>query len=316
MKSQVLSFCFALLTASAVGQNLVPNGSFEENNGCPKTASQFYFCDYWTVFRGTPDYFHECSVYFAGVPNNLAAFQYPKDGVAYAGISGFWSVNPNWREHIGAELLESMVIGEIYYASFWLSKSDKLQTAIAHNNHGIRFSTYSNTSGDGAALPNWAHIYNEEFISDTANWVQIRGSFIADSAYTHIAIGNFFDDDHTSILLLDQTEIGEAHYLIDDVRVSTDSIYVFHSNVLENTVSHKINLYPNPARDYLLISSNADIYYWRMFNSQGTLVNQNYSNSRELMLPIKELSEGLYVILLELPNQNFISKQFIKIQKP
>jgi hypothetical protein len=314
MKSQVVSFCFALSAALAAGQNLVPNGSFEEHNGCPKTFGQFSFCDTWLEFRNTPDYFHECSEYFAGVPDNAVAFQYAKDGVAYAGLTGFWTANANFREHIGVELLVALNPGTKYYASFWISKSEKMATTIIHNMHGIRFSTYANTNGDGTPLQNWAHIYSEEMISDTVNWTQIKGSFVADSAYTYMAIGNFFDDDHTTILIPSSVASGDAYYLIDDVRLSTDSLFEYHLSIPNGRETGLIKTYPNPSTDFVHIEANKEISEWKVLAaSGGTLVAEGRCYSKRLKVPVESFSPGLYILEVTFSDQTKNSSKLIKI---
>lgn len=67
---------------------------------------------------------------------------------------------------------------------------------------GAKFTTFafSAPDGDTTLMSNSAHVYSDSLLNDTANWVQIKGSFIADSAYQYVVIGNFFDDFNTDTL--------------------------------------------------------------------------------------------------------------------
>ena len=121
-------------------------------------------------------------------------------------------IMPIFREYIGVKLLTPLVIGVKYYVSFKACLSDNPSIVYASNKLGALFSTIS-YSVDSFCLPpcnstllppkNFAQVYSDSIITDTANWTTISGSFIADSVYQYVIIGNHFDNTHTSVILLD-----------------------------------------------------------------------------------------------------------------
>src|SRR5690606_41066997 len=44
-------------------------------------------------------------------------------------------------------------------------------------------------SGISVPTRNYAHLHSTAVITDTANWILVQGSFVADSAYRFLAIG-------------------------------------------------------------------------------------------------------------------------------
>lgn len=106
-------------------QNLVPNHSFEEAQSC-YPFSGFYYPDEgplgWFSAGHSPDYFQgpDC----AGYGNDRSAslnhmgFQYPFDGVCYAGVVTYQALPAPWREYLVIQLGETLEVGRTYYASF------------------------------------------------------------------------------------------------------------------------------------------------------------------------------------------------------
>jgi hypothetical protein len=84
----------------------------------------------------------------------------------------------------------------------------------------------------------------------------IFGSFIADSAYDHLYLGNFFDTAHTDTIMDAPLTLG-AYYFIDDVCVSSDSVFAFNWTPVHEVESEDpIWLYPNPSTGRIYIESN------------------------------------------------------------
>lgn len=100
-------------------------------------------------------------------------------------------------------------------------------TKYASNKIGVLFTNdeYESLSNPAPLPANFAHFYSNTIITDTLDWTIISGSFIADSAYKYIMIGNFFDNNQTAYLTVLDSLLGEcSYYFIDDVCVSTDSL--------------------------------------------------------------------------------------------
>lgn len=204
-------------------QNLVPNPSFEEYSFCPDGISQIDSTIGWTHFRPTVDYFHACSNYpNISVPYQVASFQCAASGNAFCGLWSYNSTLSNLREYVGRQLSNPLIPGQKYYINFKVNLGGGAKCGC--NNIGVLFTTipYSNTNW--LPIANFAHISTSIIIIDTINWVNIFGSFIADSAYEYIAIGNFYDDINTDTINLNTSNICLTYYFIDDVCVSIDSL--------------------------------------------------------------------------------------------
>lgn len=315
------SFCpflilFVLLTLSVKGQNLIPNPSFEDTIQCP----QFYgdidaSCEYWTSFKGSADYMHNC---FPGVANDLAGGKMPHTGEAYAGFITYGITTPDFgREHLAVELLEPLIIGEKYYVSFYASVGyTPLTHNIATNNVGIMFTTYV-YSDLMLEIPNinFSHINETSIISESETWVQVSGSFVADSAYNYMVIGNFYDDEYTDTLNLPFIFVSQrAYYCVDDVCVSTDSLYtdtwlgINENRFLKNSVS----IYPNPASDYLKIVSDLPIDMITLYNNMGRKIKEiKLQNVNTAEININYLNSGLYFVQIDSKNSTIVEKIII-----
>src|ERR1700704_5421680 len=73
MKKLALFCCIISTAFAGKGQNLVPNGDFEQYSGCPNFAGQMDSCLFWInpapyPPAGSPDYFNQCAS-FVNVPN-------------------------------------------------------------------------------------------------------------------------------------------------------------------------------------------------------------------------------------------------------
>jgi len=92
-----------------------------------------------------------------------------------------------------------------------------------------------------------------------------------------------------------------------------DQVFYQSGNLNTNDLNHilpekNIIIYPNPANDYLVIKSEDRIEWFKIYNSEGRLIQQN---KYETKIDISTLSKGGY--FLEVKSQNGVSKhKFIK----
>ncbi len=199
---RLVLFCFicsAFASKTFAQQNLVPNPSFEEYTVCPTGSGQIYFAKEWSAFRGSPDYFNSCSPTssYYSVPSNALGYQQAASGNAYVGIICFVS-SVFGREIIANSLIAPLSVGQKYFITFNVSKAnDASVVGYSINKIGAKFSTVIHTNVN---INNKAHVYTNSVVSDTLNWTKITGSFVADSAYKYIMIGNFFDDANTTVV--------------------------------------------------------------------------------------------------------------------
>ncbi|MCC6541652.1 MAG: hypothetical protein IT225_05485 [Flavobacteriales bacterium] len=221
-------FFVAVLRCEAQG-NLVPNPSFEQVDTC--FSGLGFTADYhpesWMAFSPTPDHHMGCQPdgWLTDVPYNIFTYQQAKDGMAYCGMWSFARQFINTREMVGARLIEPLVVGETYYASMFVNAAygGSEEPGLAIDRFGMVFSVDSfglnNALDPTFGLRNYAQVYSQEVILDTADWTLVEGSFVADSAYQFLVIGNHFSDAMT-----DTVRIGPgypwAYVLVDQVCVS------------------------------------------------------------------------------------------------
>jgi hypothetical protein len=310
LKCKVPFLLLFLLPIISVGQNLVPNPSFEEYLECPFGTAEFHnqVID-WYSWNESPDFFHTCSNEFvglAGVPENAWGYQWPMTGEAYAALGTFAHFNPNIREYMAAPLVQELEIGEKYYVFFHASQYDggvEYDSWCATSNIGIRFfkdPSYSASNPFNPLTPdNFAHINYSEILNDTTNWTKIEGWITADDSYNWVAIGNFFDDSQTQIQELNDENRCFGIYYIENVCVAKtpqECEYLLNQAEISNSLS-VITVYPNPVEAHLQVHSNHQkIHEIRVFNAIGQLVF--WSNQQENIVKIEagHWSGGLYIL--------------------
>ena len=217
------------------GQNLAPNPSFEDNDSCTQLPL-------WTEINSA-DYFDACFNY---TPQNPFGFQYPASGDAYMGFftHGNGSAIPDYRELIGGPLLVPLIVGQKYFVSLKVNLANNPTAQCATNNIGVLFTNKIYPKDTVILQPNTpfinnhAHVHTSNIISDTFNWTTISGSFMSDSVYHYIYIGNFFDDEHTDSILLDG-DACNSYYFLDDICVSTDSLGCFPATGINQVKSNE-----------------------------------------------------------------------------
>src|SRR5690606_6795798 len=77
----------------------------------------------WFSAAGSPDHLISClpNGSFNSVPLNAMSFQYPQDGDCYGHVATYRGVPPDLREYFMVHLIEPLVVGQQYYASFYAS---------------------------------------------------------------------------------------------------------------------------------------------------------------------------------------------------
>jgi len=303
MKKLHLYIIFMFVAVVGYGQNLVPNPSFEDTLGCPQGYPDLDTkCKFWQSFRVTPDYMNDCSS-VCGYYNQYG-YQQPHFGEAYAGFATYQGTDSTAREHIGVQLSSPLVIGTKYYISFYVSPAwNNLLANIATNKIGALVTTYQYSDPSGLSpMPNACTFYSDSVIKDTLNWYKIFGSFIADSAYQFLVIGNFFDDQFLDTINLPYSVVPQiAYYYLDDVCLSNDSSYAqAWTGLLENQQQqNNIEIYPNPASNNFHIKSNISIQQIEIINSFGQIVFvSEVNNDFEINLSSINLPNDLYFLRL------------------
>jgi hypothetical protein len=304
-----LNYLIILLLACRIcnAQNLVPNPSFEDTIACPTQTGDVEKAQYWSKYQNSPDYFNACSTTpYIGVPTNTwFGYQFPHTGNAYMGAFCYNTGSGLYREIIGAPLTQSMTIGTKYFLSVYISKAEMHCWASDH--FGFRFSTVQYSTFTNPAPLGFAHYFSTAIVTDTIGWTKISGSFIADSSYSYIMLGNFFNNTITNTIQIGTLGF-QSYYYIDDVCVSSDSL-TCNSSVGINEVMNQeeLVLFPNPFTDKINITAkrNEPIEVNLYDVTSRKIFHQSFTNS--ITINTEQLAKGIYIY--ELRNKNGVIKK-------
>jgi hypothetical protein len=302
-----------LFPVFTLAQNLVPNPSYELYNFCPSQLDNLADCAVWQNFGNTPDYFNTCGSNCLQAPDVCFGYQNPRSGNAYAGFITRYPL-VNYREFLGMQLSNNLVVGNEYYLSFYVSNGGKSGAMLGTNKIGARFSTIPYSINNPPSLTNWAHIYTDSIIIDTLNWVQIKGSFVADSTYQYLVIGNFFDDTNTSYINYGLNN-QQGYYFIDDVCLSTDSTLCYTlSDIKENNnIAFGFMISPNPVNDFIFLKSDFKApFNVKVYNNLSQIVYSKKGNFGDLVIQTNTWGTGIYYFTLNNLKSSYSSKFIIK----
>lgn len=289
-------------------QNLVPNPGFEETDSCTFGLGLGELHHWYSAF-GTPDHLQSCQPYGTGngLPLNLFTFQQPFEGNSCAGIFTFdGNTGTEYREWIMVPLLEPLVIGQTYYCSFrgnaaFGGTSMTPQNWLASDHLGMLFTTYDQQWIWGDPYPaavNQAQILYLQILSDTVGWTFVSGSFVADSAYAYLMIGNFFSNALTDTIHLASGVPLWGRYsyvLVDAVCVTPNAEGCELSHGVEEAGGGNPFVYPNPATDVLLIG-NAVGRDAVVLDMLGQKVWRREVTSDHFLIDAGSWSRGAYVL--------------------
>lgn len=229
-----LAVLLFLLTAISIhAQNLVPNPGFEEllKEPCSCMTDQNMMKEFikgWCAANeGTSDIIsstakdHECYASTASTcpygNGNCSPHNGQTMGLIIASESG-----GSYREYVANKLTQPLVKGQRYYAEFFLQLTSKSEMSC--DNIGISFFTGELKPREGYFIAAEPKIKTSHAIGIDSGWVKVSGSFIADSAYTYIVIGNFAPTEKISYKTRNgkaatPSTNGDVIYFIDDVTV-------------------------------------------------------------------------------------------------
>lgn len=299
-------------------QNLIPNPGADDYIFCPTGlggGNQTFPGDLWVVddniipwlsLRGSPDYFNTCADDFAfplGAINPLG-YQLPSNGTGMMGFVSYSLGLAQSREHIGINFTQSLIVGDTYNLSFHVSLaySSTSGANMASNNLGILFMTENYLAEDELGfLPNFSHFKIDSAIIDTTNWVISEFQFTADSAYSMLALGNFYDDSMTFALFpFEQDNAGLSYYFADNFCLSNSlSSCDIQLNIQELSLEKSIKIWPNPSSSFLKYGNVNGSHQCSIYSSSGTLISREMSYGGGDMEIHLALASGLYFLEIE-----------------
>jgi predicted secreted protein len=285
----ISTFIFAL---TASGQNLVVNGSFEQYTTCPQFWGQISATTAWsTPSAGSPDYFNVCAASGGqvGVPVNTWGYQAAKTGSAYVGLNLVYFSQSNFREYLQGSLSAPLVANKTYQFQMYLNLANVSQYAT--DDFQVYFSPTKITGISGTAplsfVPQISNA-NNNYITDTTNWVLFSAPYTAAGGEMFFLIGNFKTDAATTTTNTNpQGSQTNGYVYVDDVSLISSTVTGVSSFSKENMVS----IFPNPFQDNLRISNpeNASVHvgiydlskrllFEKVFESEGVINTEGFAS--------------------------------------
>ncbi len=298
MKKAMFIVVVLLAVQASAQMNLVPNPSFEDTVACPVAPENIIDATFYYSASGSPDYFNSCCSYYMGVPNNFAGIQFAAQGNGYVGLATYSAVSaPGYREIIGVRLSQSLTVGVRYYVSMVVSRADTAGNNCATNNLGFRFSTVEHNAINLNPVPidNMAHVNYPAIIFNNVTWHQITGSFMADSTYDYLMVGNFFNDFNTDTAQC--ADIG--YYFVDLLCVSTDSLMCDDPTGVSEHHNMPFSVFPNPADSYIEIMNIKEMTRYQLIDVFGQSIESGQLTPGENQINTTRLSTGMYLLFIE-----------------
>nr|WP_298928697.1 OmpA family protein [uncultured Allomuricauda sp.] len=221
---------FTLIFSSAVSQNLVHNGGFEDFIECPiKMSNLNKDAEYWSApTLGTTDYFNECSKTKLGIPLNFKGKQEAFEGNGYAGLYLF--APKDYREYIQVQLSETLKKGHRYRLSLSLSLSEKSDGAVMDigavfsekplSIHTKRQLSNATLASEITKTTHAKQFSSNGFYDDKKNWMQVELDIVAKGFESTLILGNFKSNGGTNYLDFGKNTVndeGYSYYYLDDV---------------------------------------------------------------------------------------------------
>jgi gliding motility-associated-like protein len=228
-KKIILIILLFQICINAIGQNLIPNSSFENYGTLPcgwimsqggyNSAMQNWMMPTY----GTPDIFStlvpiNCFAHCLSTNSQAHGSQLPRTGNVMSSIltygTGCVSL-PNYREYIEVMLTSPLITGNVYYAEMYVSHTD--YSKVASNNIGMYFSdTFINFPSLCTTLNYIPQINENSIITNDTGWVLISGTFTATSPAQYLIVGNFYNDINTDTAYFPTHNIINSRYFVDD----------------------------------------------------------------------------------------------------
>ncbi len=206
-------------------ENLVPNCGFENYTSCPTDLTQIEKAFPWNSLQFySSDFIHTCSL---SDPNNTLGFIINYNNLSCKNSNGCANIilrssdSDCYREYIQTKLNKKLTYGKQYLIKFYT----KLANYHAVDGIGLFLSNIElNQNLLGSTIVLNAQITNQigNILKDKQKWYRISGIYTSNGNEEFIIIGNFLPVGQTLSYTVPGhplPEVGNAHYLIDDVSV-------------------------------------------------------------------------------------------------
>ncbi len=236
--------CIFIFISNLEGQNLVPNGSFEELRNLPVKANPKRTFTYEPMSGYIP-YQKNLKYWFAATATspdlrihnqekyNTCRRKFKFCDKAHSGQNcvGIITYMGNgktdtYREYIQVRLKKNLRPKVITHVEFWIAK--EREAKLVSNNVGFHFSMKKTSVKTMETLNLIPQINCDSLINtEKKQWIKIEYSFVPEAPFKYLLIGNFYDNDHTKMAEFPNYRSSSyippyAYYLIDDIRIWQD----------------------------------------------------------------------------------------------
>jgi len=203
-------FC-SVFHLPGAGQNLVPDGGFEDYVHLPENNNAPIYClRNWTTPNGTSgDYYNKNATdKLCGVPINQFGNQQAHSGFGYGGIC----ITGTYMEYIQSPLTEMLQKDEKYLVEVYVAKAE-LKSGIV-TNFGVLFEDKPRHTYEKAGIPTTPPVffYKEEGYHNR-DWLKLSAVYTAKGFEKAFAFGYFMAGPAVKIKHY-------AHYYIDDISIT------------------------------------------------------------------------------------------------
>lgn len=169
------------LSRLATGQNLVPNGSFETYQNCPKLDNLLDEAVPWyNPNKATPDFYNTCF-------QTGQLILPPRSGQGLARLF----FDREWAEYLAVPLTKPLIANECYYFEMYVAT--ETPSKYLTGTLGAYLSTQPVISPDKDLIQVGPQILDQQGrgISSALKWQQISGTIKARGGEKYLTIGNF-----------------------------------------------------------------------------------------------------------------------------
>jgi gliding motility-associated-like protein len=313
-----------------LGQNLVPNGSFERLNNGSRTKPKTRF-DQLRPWRSPTN----------AIPNLIInhkgnrGYQRAAEGNNYCGLVLYDRDQPNYREYLSVKLKQALQANAEYLLVFQINAAD--ESWAYTDDFGICLTNDSIRAAHNGRLDSKPQLRTRKYlpVDDTVQWQQVSFKFTAAGGERYLNMGNFRTDDATLLRPARSDVMDRIVYVyVDDIHLEalSDSASVPVMDSVPNSQSAPESKYNQDTESEgrpvfpVMLTPNGDgfndVFYianlkrystLKITNRAGKIVfeSSNYRND----FNGDTLPQGKYSYELKSPDGNIIFGSFDLIRK-
>lgn len=300
MRMIVLLLTMTISFSPVYSQNLVLNPSFEDTLQDWSDWTHYALCEHWYNPNGmTADYFSPyCGLpnwdnwgWYMMPPNTFIGYQNAQEGSAFIGLV-LWEPNGHpTKEYAQGELSGPLIEGQQYFVALHVSLANTSDYSTCEID--LAFSPTRIFSSTGGSLNFTDTVKFNITLVDTANWTLVEGTYTAKGGEKYVFIGSNRPNSQLlsciDTMPTDEVNYQSAYYFIDNVYVSTEPL------AIDRRQLNYLNLFPNPAANFIVVTSNFLPCQYRIVDLTGKSVQAGILSVNREPISLSNLANGIYI---------------------